>query len=139
MCDSSLVIMHTQSWVLIISASTFSRCKYCGLYLKNINVDKYHGGTICVSSISILNGCSICNILSVYNRLNNNKKVFIIFHISKFYKNPKLWIFVILHIHKSSMGVVYECPTQNVGPIGSAVLKFIGYKQTDKQIDQQFF
>ena len=24
-------------------------------------------------------------------------------------------------------------PTQNLGPIGSAVLTFIGYKQTDKQ------
>jgi len=24
-------------------------------------------------------------------------------------------------------------PTQNVGPIGSAVMTFIGYKQTDKQ------
>ncbi len=28
-------------------------------------------------------------------------------------------------------------PTQNLGPIGSAVLTFIGYKQTDKQTDRQ--
>jgi len=91
------------------------------------------------SSISILNGYSICNILSVYNRLNNNKKVFIILRIFKILQKPKTLDIVILHIHKSSMGVVYEGPTQNVGPIGSAVLKFIGYKQTDKQIDQQFF
>ena len=41
------------------------------------------------SSISILNGCSICNILSVYNRLNNNKKVFIILRIFKILQKPK--------------------------------------------------
>ena len=28
-------------------------------------------------------------------------------------------------------------PTKNLGPIGSAVLKFIGYKQTNKQTDTQ--
>ncbi len=28
-------------------------------------------------------------------------------------------------------------PTQNLGPIGSAVLSFIGYKQTNKQTDKQ--
>ena len=28
-------------------------------------------------------------------------------------------------------------PTQNLGPFGSAVLTFIGYKQTDKQTDKQ--
>jgi len=26
-------------------------------------------------------------------------------------------------------------PTQNLGPIGSAVLTFIGYKQTDRQMN----
>ena len=34
-------------------------------------------------------------------------------------------------IHKPSHGVP-RCPTKNLGPIGSAVLTFIGYKQTDK-------
>ena len=29
------------------------------------------------------------------------------------------------------------CPTKNLGPIGSAVLTFIGYKRTDKQTDKQ--
>ena len=29
------------------------------------------------------------------------------------------------------------CPTKNLGPIGSAVLTFIGYKQTDTQTDTQ--
>ena len=29
------------------------------------------------------------------------------------------------------------CPTKNLGPIGSAVLTFIGYKQTNKQTDRQ--
>ena len=29
------------------------------------------------------------------------------------------------------------CPTKNLGPIGSAVLTFIGYKQTDKQTNKQ--
>ena len=28
-------------------------------------------------------------------------------------------------------------PTQNLGPIGSAILTFIGYKQTNKQTDRQ--
>ena len=28
-------------------------------------------------------------------------------------------------------------PAQNLGPIGLAVLTFIGYKQTDKQTDRQ--
>ena len=26
-----------------------------------------------------------------------------------------------------------KCPTQNLVPVGTAVLTFIGYKQTDKQ------
>ncbi len=29
-----------------------------------------------------------------------------------------------------------RCPTKNLGPIGSAVLTFIGYKQTNKQTDK---
>ena len=33
-------------------------------------------------------------------------------------------------------GVIWG-PTQNLGSIGSAVLTFIGYKQTDKQTDKQ--
>jgi len=32
---------------------------------------------------------------------------------------------------------VPRCPTNNLGAIGSAVLKFIGYKQTNKQTDRQ--
>jgi len=32
---------------------------------------------------------------------------------------------------------VPRCPTKNLGPIGSAVLTFIGYKQTDRQTDRQ--
>ena len=28
-------------------------------------------------------------------------------------------------------------PTKNLGPIGSAVLTFIGYKQTDRQTDRE--
>ena len=32
--------------------------------------------------------------------------------------------------------MVTWCPTKNLGPIGSAVLTFIGYKQTDKQTDK---
>ena len=32
--------------------------------------------------------------------------------------------------------MVTWCPTKNLGPIGSAVLTFIGYKQTDKQRDK---
>ena len=34
-----------------------------------------------------------------------------------------------------------SCPTQNSGPISSAVLTFIGYKQTNRQtgkVDAQF-
>ena len=30
-----------------------------------------------------------------------------------------------------------EGPTQNLGPIGSAVLTFIGHKQTSRQADKQ--
>ena len=30
-------------------------------------------------------------------------------------------------------------PTQNLGPIGSAVLMFIGYKQTDTQTEKQIY
>ena len=30
-----------------------------------------------------------------------------------------------------------RCPTKNLGPIGSAVLTFIGYKQTDNQTNKQ--
>ena len=33
--------------------------------------------------------------------------------------------------------MVPRCPTKNLGPIGSAVLTFIGYKQTDKQTNKQ--
>ena len=33
--------------------------------------------------------------------------------------------------------MVTLCPTKNLGPIGSAVLTFIGYKQTDKQTPTQ--
>ena len=33
--------------------------------------------------------------------------------------------------------MVTWCPTKNFGPIGSAVLTFIGYKHTDKQTKKQ--
>ena len=33
--------------------------------------------------------------------------------------------------------MVTRGPTKNLGPIGSAVLTFIGYKQTDKQTNKQ--
>ena len=32
--------------------------------------------------------------------------------------------------------MVTWCPTKNLGPLGSAVLTFIGYKQTDKQTNK---
>ena len=41
-------------------------------------------------------------------------------------------IFENLIIHKPSLGS-REIPQKNLGPIGSAVLTFIGYKQTDRQ------
>ena len=43
-------------------------------------------------------------------------------------------IFKILIIHKPG---VPRCPTKNLVPIGSAVLTFIGYKQTDRQRNKQ--
>ena len=39
--------------------------------------------------------------------------------------------------HSESFPGGPRCPTQNLGPIGSAVLTFIGYKQTDRQTDSQ--
>ena len=39
-------------------------------------------------------------------------------------------------VHKPSLGSKARSHT-NVGPIGSAVLTFIGYKQTDRQTDKQ--
>ena len=33
--------------------------------------------------------------------------------------------------------MVTRGPTQNLGPIGSAVLRLIGYKQTEKQTNKQ--
>ena len=39
-------------------------------------------------------------------------------------------------IHKPSLESL-DVPKKNLGPIGSAVLTFIGYKQTDKQTDRQ--
>ena len=58
-----------------------------------------------------------------------------------FYKNKLNFltrIFRILIFHKPSLGS-REIPQTNVGPIGSAVLTFIGYKQTqtNKQTDKQ--
>ena len=35
--------------------------------------------------------------------------------------------------YSSTFPGVPRCPTKNLGPIGSAVLTFIGYKQTDRQ------
>ena len=39
-------------------------------------------------------------------------------------------------IHKPSLGSL-DVPQKNLGPIGSAGLTFIGYKQTDKQTNKQ--
>ena len=57
---------------------------------------------------------------------------------SKFSKIEFWWrqIFENLIIHKSSLGS-REIPQKNLGPIGSAVLTFIGYKQTDRQTNKQ--
>ena len=44
-------------------------------------------------------------------------------------------IFKILIIHKPSLWS-RDVPQNILGPIGSAVLTFIGYKQTDKQTSQ---
>jgi len=41
-----------------------------------------------------------------------------------------------LIIHKPSLGSL-DVPQKNLGPIGSAVLTFIGYKQTDRQTNKQ--
>ena len=45
-------------------------------------------------------------------------------------------IFEILIFHKPSLGSL-DVPQKIVGPIGSAVLTFIGYKQTDRHQDKQ--
>ena len=42
----------------------------------------------------------------------------------------------ILFIHKPFLGSMRGL-IQNLGPIGSAVLSFIGYKHTDTQTDKQ--
>ena len=39
-------------------------------------------------------------------------------------------------IHKPSLGSL-DVPQKNLGPIGSAVLTFIGYKQTNRQTNRQ--
>ena len=56
---------------------------------------------------------------------------------SKFLKIEFWWrqIFEHLIIHKPFHGVRRD-PTKKLGPIGSAVLTFIGYKQTDTQTDK---
>ena len=41
-------------------------------------------------------------------------------------------------IHKPSLGS-REVQHKNLGPIGSAVLMFIGYKQTDRQTKQNLY
>ena len=45
-------------------------------------------------------------------------------------------IFKISIIHKPSLGSL-DLSQKNLGPIGSAVLTFIGYKQTDRQTNRQ--
>ena len=49
---------------------------------------------------------------------------------------PLNHIFFILIMHKDSLWS-RDVPQKNLGPIGSAVLKFIGYKQTNRQTDRQ--
>ena len=51
-------------------------------------------------------------------------------------KNFETQIFKILIIHKPSLWS-HDVPQKNLGPIGSAVLTFIGYKQTNKQTNRQ--
>ena len=63
---------------------------------------------------------------------NKNKQKF-----RRFKKNKFSGILKFLQIiHTPSLGK-REVPQKNLGPIGSAVLTFIGYKQTDKQTDRQ--
>ena len=84
---------------------------------------------------------SIVNIVSLYTLKNNNKKKFADFKIFfrgffKFYENRKFcWrqSFEIFIIHNLSWGHVRSL--KNLGPISSAVLTFIGYKQTISKAD----
>ena len=50
-----------------------------------------------------------------------------------------LFVYIVKQNKNNSLifPVVTSCPTKNLGPIGSAVLTFIGYKQTDKQTNKQ--
>ena len=49
---------------------------------------------------------------------------------------PIFEILIIQIIHKPSLWS-REVPQKNMGPIGSAVLTFTGYKQTDRYQDRQ--
>ena len=69
------------------------------------------------SSILTLNWCSV---IIFFSWILKNQNTFL---------RP---IFLILTIHKPSLWR----PTKNLGPIGWAVLTFIGYKQTNRQIDK---
>ena len=79
------------------------------------------------------------NIYSLYSIKQKQKKFadFKIFFcsFSKFFKNKKLLNTNFYH-SKTFTGVTWG-PTKHLGPISSAVLTFIGYKQTDKQTNKQ--
>ena len=58
-------------------------------------------------------------------------------NLTKFYKNKKTFNTNFLNFdHSKPFPGVTRDPTKNVGPSGSAVLAFIGYKQTNRHPDK---
>ena len=77
------------------------------------------------------------SIFSLYSKKQIEKfAVFIIFFraFSKLYKNKKLTNANFCYFYHSwtFSGITWG-PSQNLGPMGSTILKFIGYTRTDKQ------
>ena len=81
------------------------------------------------SSKLIVNMFSLCTswnktkIIRGFSKKFNGDRILMETSIWKFY-------------HSKTFPGVPRCPTKKLGPIGSAVLTFIGYKQTNKQTDK---
>jgi len=100
--------------------------------LKIKNLEKYNSPNFPISSISIL------NIFSLYKLKKKSNKVRGFYKknrgFSKFIENKIFWRLVFEILIIQNLHYEHVRSHTKFGPIGSAVLTFIGYKHANKQL-----
>ena len=91
----------------------------------------------CIKSVRVIFSLFLLNLRLLSYVYLNGEHVLLFTFKNKFSRITKLKLNSFFKITFINQPCGHVMSHKNLGPIGSAVLMFIGYKQTDKQTDRQ--